>query len=232
MRIKDKQIDSVRIATMILAGLTAIAITVFTILFNDGLNILIVIPLYVSICVLFLQSGVNRWAFLVGAINSLFYAAVYIYDGLYLTAVSAALFSFPVQMVTFFRWKNRDASGNTRFKTLSSKARLGILTAFVVLFVAFYKLLQHFGSDWGIYDCSNMLLGILVTLLCAVPYLEYSPLQCLNTLVGLAMFLKMARTDPIQYTYLAYQIYCTFCVIQALVRIIGIYRKQKEEDIC
>lgn len=69
-------------------------------------------------------------------------------------------------------------------------------------------------------------MGILVTVLCTVPYVEYSPLQCLSVFIGLIMFADMARTDPLQYTYLAYQIYSLFCVVQAFIRIVKIYRNQ------
>ena len=70
--------DKVRVMTVIAAVITAVAITFFTVKYGGGTETIIVIPLYVSILILFLQSGVNRWAFLLGAINSLFYAAVYI----------------------------------------------------------------------------------------------------------------------------------------------------------
>lgn len=219
--------DKIRIITIIAALITAVAITFFTVKYGEGTKTVIVVPLYVSIFIMLLQSGVNRWAFLMGAINSLFYAAVYVYDGLYLTAVYAALFSFPFQLWTFFRWKKKDSKGKTVFKKLSASQRLIIAAGFAILYAAFYMILKHFGSDWGFYDCWSMLLGILVTLLCLVPYVEYSPLQCLSVIIGLVMFAKMARTDPLQYTYLAYQIYCTFCVLQAFVRIVKIYREQK-----
>lgn len=222
--------DGVRVFTLILASLTAVAITVFTVMFGDGKEALIVVPLYISILILFLQSGVNRWAFLLGAINSLFYAAVYIYDGLYLTAIYAAAFSFPFQLWTFFRWKRRDSSGKTIFMRLGNGVRVAVAAGFAVSFAAFYMILQHFGSDWGFYDCWSMLLGILVTVLCVGPYIEYSPLQCLSVFIGLIMFAKMARQQPIQYTYLAYQVYSLFCVLQAFVRIIRIYRRQKNGE--
>lgn len=223
--------DKVRVMTVIAAAITAVAITFFTVKYGGGTETIIVIPLYVSILILFLQSGVNRWAFLLGAINSLFYAAVYIYDGLYLTAVYCALFSFPFQFWTFFRWKNKDINGKTVFRKLGNFQRIIITVGFAVLYAVFYLILRYFGSDWGFYDCWSMLLGILVTVLCTVPYVEYSPLQCLSVFIGLIMFAKMARTDPLQYTYLSYQIYSLFCVVQAFVRIVKIYAEQNKTVI-
>lgn len=224
-----KKLSGVRILTLVLAALTAVAITVFTVMYGDGTETLIVIPLYISILILFLQSGVNRWAFLLGAINSLFYAAVYVYDGLWLTAVYAALFSCPFQLWTFFRWKNQDSGGKTVFSELKNSVRILIVIGFSAAFALLYMILRYFGSDWGAYDCWSMLLGILVTVLCVFPYVEYSPLQCLSVFIGLIIFAKMARENPIQYTYLAYQIYSMFCVLQAFVRIMKIYSRQKKE---
>lgn len=217
------------IILLVLAGLTAIAITVCAVKFSDGASTLIIAPLYVSVCIIFLQSGVNRFAFLMGALNSLLYAAVYVYDGLYLTALYAALFSFPIQLVTFIRWKKKDGDGKTVFKEMTNKIRLLVAVGFVACFAIFYSILQYFGSDYSFYDSLSMLFGILVSILCAAPYIEYSPLQVTSVIVGLFMFIKMSREDPIQYTYLIYQIYCSICVIVAMIRIFKIRRKQKIE---
>lgn len=222
---KDKK--PLDIVLLVLAGVTAAAITVCAVIFGDGASTLIIAPLYISVCIIFLQSGVNRFAFLLGAFNSLFYAAVYVYDGLYLTAVYAALFSFPVQLLTFIRWKKKDNRGKTVFREMTGRQRALVAAAFTVCFAVFYSVLRYFGSDYGFYDTLSMLFGIMVTLLCAAPYIEYSPLQVTSVAVGLFMFAKMARTQPIQYTYLAYQIYCMICVTVAMIRIFRIRRRQK-----
>lgn len=217
------------IILLILAGVTAAAITVCAVKFSDGASTLIIAPLYISVCIIFLQSGVNRFAFLLGAINSLFYAVVYVYDGLYLTAVYAALFSFPVQLLTFIRWKKKDSAGKTVFREMTWKQRALTAVCFIACFAAFYALLRHFGSDYSFYDSLSMLFGILVTILCAAPYIEYSPLQVTSVAVGLFMFAKMARTQPLQYTYLVYQIYCMLCVTVAMIRIFSIRKRQRLE---
>lgn len=220
----------VDILLLILAVITAAAITFFAVRFSDGAATLIIAPLYVSVCIILMQSRVNRFAFLLGAVNSLFYGAVYIYDGLYLTALYAILFSFPVQLLTFIRWKKKDRDGETVFKKMSRKQHLLTAAVFAVCFAVFYSILRLAGSDYGIYDTLSMLFGILVTLLCAAPYIEYSPLQVTSVAVGLFMFAKMARAQPIQYTYLTYQAYCLICVSVAMTRIFRIYKKQKAQS--
>lgn len=215
---------------LVLAGVTAVLITVCALKFSQGSDAIIIAPLYISVCIIFLQSGVNRFAFLLGAINSLFYTAVYIYDGLYLTAVYAALFSFPVQLLTFIRWKKKDSQGKTVFKSMSWKMRSAVTAGFIFCFTVLYFLLPTIGDNYGVYDTLSMLFGILVTLLCAAPYIEYSPLQVTSVATGLVMFAKMSRSQPIQYTYLVYQIYCLICVTVAMIRIFRIYNRQRNEN--
>ena len=65
-----------------------------------------ILPLYVSLFVLIFSAKVNRYAFLIGGLNSILYAAVYFAYGLYGMAVYAFVFSFPIQMLSFFCWKN------------------------------------------------------------------------------------------------------------------------------
>lgn len=65
-----------------------------------------ILPLYVSLFVLIFSAKVNRYAFLIGGLNSILYAAVYFAYGLYGMAVYALVFSFPIQMLSFFRWKS------------------------------------------------------------------------------------------------------------------------------
>lgn len=124
--------------------------------------------------------------------------------------------------------KKKDSSGKTIFHSLKNSTRILILIGFTISFIILYSILQYFGSDWKTYDCVTMLLGIIVTILCTGPYIEYSPIQCINVLIGVILYAKMAQRYPIQYTYLIYQIYALFCVVQALINIINIYKKQKQ----
>lgn len=80
--------------------MTAVLITVAAVYFpGNGYRIL---PLYVSLVVMLLQTNANRMCFLVGGINSVFYAAVYFSLGLYASSLYWLLFSCPIQIITFF----------------------------------------------------------------------------------------------------------------------------------
>ena len=88
-----------------LMAVTAVLITVTGIIFRQ--SFIRILPLYVSLLVGLLQSRANRYASLLGGLNSILYTLVYIYLGLYASAGYALLFSFPLQIVTFILWSRR-----------------------------------------------------------------------------------------------------------------------------
>lgn len=75
-------------------GITAVGITVSGIYTRQA--VLNILPLYVSLVIGMLQSRVNRFASLMGSLNSVLYGVVYIYFNLYGSALSALLFSCPI----------------------------------------------------------------------------------------------------------------------------------------
>ena len=86
----------------IIIAVTGIAILAAGIAYKQ--EFFLMIPLFISLFVMSFQSEANRIGPLLGAINSLIYTAAYLYMGIYLSAVSAVLFSFPFQLMTFIRW--------------------------------------------------------------------------------------------------------------------------------
>ncbi len=78
---KSKQNHIVSLAFM---GLVAIGITVCAVIWKAA--VWRILPLYVSLFVSFLNSRVDRRAFLIGGINSILYAIVYVSYGLYAMA--------------------------------------------------------------------------------------------------------------------------------------------------
>ena len=80
--------------SFLLIGCTAVLITVTGIKFNQ--SFFRILPLFISLFVANLQSRVNRYGSLLGSINSLIYAGVYVYYGLYASVLSALLVSFHI----------------------------------------------------------------------------------------------------------------------------------------
>lgn len=122
-----------KMITIFLVGITFILITATALIYSeDGF---IIVPLYVSLAIMLLQSKANRYAFLLGGINSLLYAGVYAYTGLYAMAAYAALVSCPLQLVTFLNWSKRPYGNATVFKKLSLKNKVILFASFVVLWL-------------------------------------------------------------------------------------------------
>ncbi|MBQ4604555.1 MAG: nicotinamide mononucleotide transporter, partial [Clostridia bacterium] len=136
MKTVNKKNSKKDIFIFILMGITAILITVAGIYFHQ--SFLRILPLYISLIVGLLQSRINRYASLLGSINSLLYGAVYFYYGLYGSVFSAILFSFPIQLLTFIRWNKNKWNNSTMLRKLTAKQRVLMALSFIAALVAMW----------------------------------------------------------------------------------------------
>ena len=213
---------------LLLAILAAIGITFTGFLFGqDALRIL---PLYISLIISLLQSRVSRYASLIGSFNSLLYAWVYLHYGLYATAVYAILFSCPLQLMTFLRWRKNPWEGSTVFRRLSWRMRGLILLAFGLIWSGLFLLLTLTDSRYVLYDITTTLVGILISFLTLFACIEYTYLMLPNSLLSVGMYLTMMQDHPEQITYLIYALYCFLCQCLAFVRAKKLYSQQKMKE--
>lgn len=84
----------------------------------------LMLPLFVSLFVMGFQSEANRIGVLIGACNALLYTVTYIVMGVYASAISGLLFSFPIQLMTFFRWRKNAYKKTVMFKKMTNKQRI------------------------------------------------------------------------------------------------------------
>lgn len=215
------------ILIFVLMGCTAVLITAAGIYFKqDFLNIL---PLYISLIIGMLQSRVNRYANLMGSINSLLYGAVYFYYNLYGSSFSAILFSFPIQLLTFIRWNKNKWEHSTKLCKLSGKQRLLILTGFIAALVAMWIILPLIGSQYVFLDSLTNLLGILIYFLTMFAYVEYTFLMIINGIIGIALYITMLPETPEMATYLIFSVYSFICIIFAFIKARKLYDRQQAE---
>lgn len=211
----------------ILMGCTAMLITVAGIYFKQ--EFLRILPLYISLVIGMLQSRVNRYASLLGSINSLLYGAVYIYYSLYGSAFSAILFSFPIQLLTFIRWNKNKWEHSTVLKKLNTKQRLLILAGFIVALVAMWIILPLIGSQYVLLDSVTNLLGILIYFLTMFAFVEYTFLMIINGVIGTALYVTMLGETPEMTTYLIYSVYSFICIVFAFFQAKKLYNNQHSE---
>ena len=212
---------------LILMLVTAALITATGVTF--GQTFINILPLYVSLCVGLLQSRVSRTAYLIGACNSLLYAVVYAHFKLYASAAYAMLFSCTIQFATYFRWKSRPQGQSTLFRAMTNRQRLLVAGLFGLCWGAAWLILSRADSGYRILDISTSLLGILISLLTMLAYIEYAPLMILSGTVNIVLFAAMLRDHPAQITYLIYALYSMVCQIGALKRVLRLYKEQTHE---
>ncbi|MBQ8641797.1 MAG: nicotinamide mononucleotide transporter [Clostridia bacterium] len=211
-----------------LIGVTAVLITVTGILY--GQSALRILPLYISLIVGALQSQASRYASLIGGCNSLLYMLVYLYLGLYASAGYALLFSCPVQIATFIRWSRNSYGSSTRFRRLTGKQRILVGAGFLVCFGVLYLVLKAAGSSYQLLDNVSSLLGILISILTMLAFIEYTWLMLPSGLLNIVLNAATMLEHPEQITYLIFSLYSLICVTKQFFRVRKLYARQTAEE--
>lgn len=210
----------------IIIAITAVAILATGIITKQPFFLMI--PLFVSLFVMTFQSEANRVGALIGAINALVYTFTYLYMGVYASAASAFLFSFPMQLITFFNWKKRAYKKTVMFKRMSNKIRGAFFSGICVLWVVVALVFYHRQYEYALFDSLLFLLGFIVPVLTAVAYIEYTYLWIVQAVVGLFLNVQMAMNDISQATYLVYGFFALYCVVLAFVNVQNFYKEQQQ----
>lgn len=216
-----------------LVVVTFVLITVTGIMFSQKWYRML--PLYISLFVMIMQTHANRYNFLLGGVNSIFYAIVYYALGLYGMAVYAVMVSFPLQIITFIRW-NKHAYGNsTVLKRLPRKTRIISAVAFVAVWSVCYIALSAVGSGYVILDNTITILGIASTVCSLLSLIEFPFLQIAGQIISIILYIGMMKTNPEQITYLIFSCYSLICSSLALVYMSKLYitqHKEKKNETC
>ena len=224
---KHLTINKANIPLFCMILVTAILITVTGIYFGQGF--LRILPLYVSLFIMFLQTRVNRYAYLLGGLNSLLYAYVYWYYGLYASVAYAVLVSCPFQIATFILWSKRPWGNSTVFKKMTKKQLILVGAAFVAVWLVLQVVLKALGGNYQILDSTTSLLGILASILVMLAYVEHTYLSFPSGIIGLFLYATMLKESPEQITYLIYQIYAFTCTTITFFKTRKVYNQQKQE---
>ena len=213
---------------VILALITAFFITLTGIIFKQ--DVIRIIPLYVSLTVGLLQSSANRYASLIGGINSILYAVVYFMLDLPANAAQAILFSCPMQLVTFVRWSKNSYRTSTRFRRMTQKQRLFVTVLFVVCFIVLHAVLKYLGSANQLLDNLSSLLGTLILILTMFAYIEYTWLMLPSGVLSIMLNIATMLTHPGQITYVVFSIYSLICVTRGFFSVRRLYAEQLASD--
>lgn len=206
---------------------TAVLITAAGFYFNQ--SFLRILPLYISLVIGMLQSRVNRYASLIGSLNSLLYGVVYFYYGLYGSLFSAVLFSFPIQLLTFLRWNKNKWEHSTVLRRLTAKQRILLCAGCVFSLFAMWIILPLIGSQYVFLDSITNMLGIVIYFLTMFAFFEYTFLMIINGIIGIALYIQMLGESPEMTTYLIFSVYSFICIVIAFFQAKKIYNSQQAE---
>ena len=185
------------------------------------------LPLTVSIFIMLLQTGINRYALLPGGLNSIIYAIVDFSMGIPASAWYALLFSFPLQIIAFINWNRNKYKSSTILKSLSIKAIvIGIL--FAICWVSVFTTLYIDGNPYAILDSTSSLLGILGTFLTMLAYKEYPYVSLVSGVISIFLNVQVCLNDINRIPYLIFSIYSYICVIITFININKLYKEQRE----
>ncbi|MBR5232931.1 MAG: nicotinamide mononucleotide transporter [Clostridia bacterium] len=190
----------------------------------------LMVPLFISLFVMAFQSEANRIGVLIGSVNSVFYTVTYIYMGVYASAASAILFSFPIQLMTFFRWKKNAYKSTVIFKKMSTKMRILFFGGIVLLWAGLAAVFYHLNYEYALLDSLTFLLGFIVPILTWLAFIEYTYLWIVSAVVGLLLNVQMVMNDFSQMTYLIYGVYSVYCVIGAYISVQKFYKEQQSKQ--
>ena len=210
---------------IVIIAITGIAILIAGILCKQ--EWFLMLPLFISLFVMAFQSEANRMGALIGAINSLIYTGAYIYMGVYISAVSAILFSFPFQLATFFNWRKNAYKSTVVFKRMSVKSRILSSAVLLAVWGIMAAVCYHFNYEYALFDSITFLLGLVVQVLTMLAYIEYTYLWLVQAVVGLFLSAQMVVNDYKETTYLIYSVYCLYCIILAFVNVSKFYKEQQ-----
>lgn len=213
----------------VLIGLTAVAITVAAVV--TGCPVYRVVPLYVSLFVMYLQTKASRFSFLLGGCNAAYYAVVYVFLGLYGMALYSILVASPIQIVTYIRWKKRAYKHSALLKSLSWKQRLGAVVGFGAVWGLLYLILSGFGSGYLILDNTVSVIGAMANVASLLYLIEFPYVQCLSLGLNIVLYVQMVQNDPRQWTFLIYTTYALICAAISAVYMQKLYNWQKKENI-
>ncbi len=224
-----EKIDAKTIIIFILMACTAVGITASGI-YNKQ-NFIEIMPLYVSLVIALLQSKVNRFASLLGSLNSIVYAVVYFGFSIYGAALSALFFSFPIQLITFIRWNKNKSGSSTVLRKLGAKRMTVLSLGCAAALGALWIILPLVGSDYVYLDGVTTLLGILIYFLTMFAYIEYPIFMVVNGLFNIALNAQMARDNSNVLPHLIFAVYSLVCIVFAAFEARKLYNSQQKEKL-
>ena len=189
------------------------------------------VPTLVTLVVQILLISANRYSFLLGGLNSALYGAVYFIEGIPFSGIFAILVSLPIQVYSFFNWKNNTKSGKVELRWLDTKGRIITAVACVGTWALCYFWLSHYMvMKIPLFDTIIFTLGVVVTILSSIRIIESQYLSFVSSVVSLVMWIILTVRNPSNINYAIIGVYNMYCIGQTAVNWTLIYIKNKRAE--
>ena len=230
--LNKKTLFNLPLYKLVLVSITLVLITTFSIIYSEP--IFKVLPLYVSVAVMIMQTFGNRYALLLGSLNSVVYAVVYFFIvKIPAAGISALAISFPLQLIGFINWSRKPYGNSTMFKKMGKKEWLLSPVVFAALWGIFWVLtveLPIFESNFPLLDVTTSAFGTYVTILQLLSYIEFPYLNLINCFLSAYLAIEiMVSGTPGHATYVTQSIYNVICVALTAITVTKIYKEQSLE---
>ncbi|MCL1952425.1 MAG: nicotinamide mononucleotide transporter [Oscillospiraceae bacterium] len=188
-----------------------------------------IIPAVVSLFATLLMSKLYRAAFLLGAANCVLYSVGYFMEGLYGSLLSALVVSAPLQVVSFILWKRSAYKQATVFRVMKARWYPLLAAAVAALWGGMLWGSKRAGGANGMIALDALLfaLGLAVTVLLMLAFVEGYALNILNCVLNSVMWAVLTARSPRSVTYLLIALYTVFRTALALASCLKMYRAQR-----
>ena len=185
------------------------------------------IPLCISVFIMLFQSQANRYAYLIGGLNAIIYFLVDNHLGLYASAASDILFSFPIQVLTFLNWHKHAHKNSVVFKKMNLKQLSFTAIAFLTAWIVQFIVLIASGSNYAFLDNTSALLGILVSILTMLAFIEYTYIWIIQGAISILLRIQLVVNDFSQLSYLIMTVYSFIYIVIAFFTVREKYNEQR-----
>ena len=143
------------------------------------------------LCVVLVAKG-SIWNYLFGLVNVSLYAYVSFKASAYGDAALNALYYLPMQFIGYFAWKKRVSDEQVKARRLSTRQRLWVSSACVVLTVVLGFVLQKCGDAQPFKDSATTVFSIIAQALMALAFMEQWVLWILTNVISVVMWSAFA----------------------------------------
>ena len=191
-----------------------------------------ILPLFISLVVMLLNSKVSKIAFIIGGTNAFIYSFGHYMEGLYGT-VLGDIFSCILQFLTFFLWQKRPYGNATIIRSFKNYIRIilgvGIISAWLIMAL----ILNKIGGNEVVLDSLTSVLGYVMPFLVMFAFIEYVPLTFISSALSIVMWARIFAFggDMASITYLIYSVYGFYMTVKGCIKWIKLYREQKQNKL-